>query len=521
MHPQTINNYLKENHLYSINTLSKSLGVGRTSLNRIIKIYNLKEKSVKFGNLNLYTEEMKSEIIELIKMTSRYLNHHSKDKVEGYIKVQDVLKYFNIKYKKLNSIMKYYNLTSYMKRKGIWYINNEDFEFLKKLPKDSFIKNYIHANSKKQIKEYLISNNYLTINELAKQFNITTKQLNYLMSHGNVNLPYKIYKGLHVYDDKCKRILKEYFEKKEHFEYTIASIARFLNCSEVKVKNYMNYLKPTKDEFDGKYYTQEFVDKMKRLMINHPTLIQNKVYVEGYDDICFDSRCEAIFYVYMKEHDYDIKYHPINFEYFDNKGIKRTYEVDFSVNGRLIELKGNDKFDKNGNPIFRGKDWSKKLECMKEHNVLMIKSKQFENHGCLKFMSTYFGENHTIVKCLIDKIKEEVHGVTEEDKKYRDLLKRAIRRHKGLAIKCIETSEIHFKCEWKKLLNVKNLDMEWSIKGKHYKYATYEEHRSYILSKIEELRIKGLDISWFEENEEKYFPKIIDEKQKDITIFDM
>ena len=53
MNPKTINNYLKENHLYSVNSLSKVLGVGRTSLNRIIKIYNLKSKAVKFKNLYL------------------------------------------------------------------------------------------------------------------------------------------------------------------------------------------------------------------------------------------------------------------------------------------------------------------------------------------------------------------------------------------------------------------------------------------------------------------------------------
>ena len=70
MNPKTINNYLKENHLYSVNSLSKVLGVGRTSLNRIIKIYNLKSKAVKFKNLYLYTEELKSEISESTSLAS-------------------------------------------------------------------------------------------------------------------------------------------------------------------------------------------------------------------------------------------------------------------------------------------------------------------------------------------------------------------------------------------------------------------------------------------------------------------
>ena len=124
MNPQTINNYLKENHLYSVNSLSKVLGVGRTSLNRIIKIYNLKSKAVKFKNLYLYTEETKSEIIELIKTTSRYLNHQSKDKIEGYIKISEVCVNFEpkISRKKIETLISYYNLSSPIKHKGIWYI---------------------------------------------------------------------------------------------------------------------------------------------------------------------------------------------------------------------------------------------------------------------------------------------------------------------------------------------------------------------------------------------------------------
>ena len=117
---------------------------------------------------------------------------------------------------------------------------------------------------------------------------------------------------------------------------------------------------------------------------------------------------------------------------------------------------------------------------------------------------------------MIEKIQDEVNGVTKEDKYYCQLFKRAMSRS-GKCRVCIETSEIHFAFEWKEILGIKGLDMDFSIKGNHYRYATNSEHNSYILSKIEELRSKGLDVSWFDKNKEKYLKT----ENKEETIVDL
>ena len=516
MNIEELKKFKKENNLYSVEDLSKKFKVSESKLIRIIKIYNLQSKSIEYHNFHFYTEEMKLEMEKLVQTTSRYLNHHSKDKVEGYIKINIVSNYFEPKIScdKVKTLISHYDLSLPIKHKGIWYMRIEDFEFLKNLSDEEIYKKDTTFNLKKEIKNYLKTNDYLTIEGLAEKFNISVNNIKYLIQRGEINLPYKIYKRLHVYDEECQKILKEYLENKNKFIYTKTSMGRYLNCTSTKVKNYLNYLKPTKDECNGEFYTQEFADKLKDLMEKYPILMQNKVYVEGCD-ICFDSRCEAVFYIYMKEHGYNIIYHPIDFEYVDSKGIKRIYEVDFSVNGRLIELKGNDKFDKNGKPIYKGKSWQEKYDCMIKNNVLMIKSNQFENHGCLKFMWTYFGKNHTFIKHMIEKIQDEVNGVTKEDKYYCQLFKRAMNR--GKCRVCIETSEIHFAFEWKEILGVKSLDMNFLIKGNHYRYATNSEQNSYILSKIEELRSKGLDVSWFDKNKEKYLKT----ENENETIFDL
>ena len=83
-------------------------------------------------------------------------------------------------------------------------------------------------------------------------------------------------------------------------------------------------------------------------------------------------------------------------------------------------------------------------------------------------------------------------------------------------------SEVHFSFEWESNhIFVRGNAIKSAIYGKHYVPLSLLERREYILSKIEELRAKGLDVSWFEEHEEKYFPKIIDELKKDVTIFDI
>ena len=113
--------------------------------------------------------------------------------------------------------------------------------------------------------------------------------------------------------------------------------------------------------------------------------------------------------------------------------------------------------------------------------------------------------------------KGEIAGnIDENDIKYMTHLRQSLCKN-GKCRVCVETSEIHFAFEWKEILGVKSLDMNFLIKGNHYRYATNSEQNSYILSKIEELRSKGLDVSWFDKNKEKYLKTENEEE----TIFDL
>lgn len=72
-----------------------------------------------------------------------------------------------------------------------------------------------------------------------------------------------------------------------------------------------------------------------------------------YDNKYFDSSWEVAYYFYLKENNVDFIYHPTEYRipYTDMFGKQHTYEPDFLVNGGLIEIKGPQFFDKNGNYI--------------------------------------------------------------------------------------------------------------------------------------------------------------------------
>ena len=293
---------------------------------------------------------------------------------------------------------------------------------------------------------------------------------------------------------------------------TRSKMAKYLHVSLERITNYLQYFKPNSEEFDGKYYTYEFADKMKAFMDKHPSIRQNKVYVRELNNMEFDSRAEAYYYCYMKDHNHDIKHHPLNLYYLDSNGKKRRYEVDFMVDGKLVEIKGDIQFDENGKPFFRKKSWQEKYDCMIENNVEMILSSEFDENGIYKHMRYYFHEKYSFVKY----IKEIAGNIDENDIKYMTHLRQSLCKN-GKCRVCIETSEIHFAFEWKEILGIKSLDMNFLIKGNHYRYATNSEQNSYILFKIEELRSKGLDVSWFDKNKEKYLKTENEEE----TIFNL
>ena len=499
-----IDEFKKINKCYTLTELSKEFHIEREKIKDIINNYNL--DMIKYGNLEFCSESVKLKLIELINNKEIYSTYKINE--DGFVKIIELVKILNLTTNKLLKLTSYYKI-NVKKINNVLYITKEDFNFIKTL--------------KSEIISKIINPEFLTLSKLCKEFNVSFNTINNAIKSNRLNLKPKKYKNINIYDDESRKILKLYLDKQKELKLKndtcllFTNLSKYLKISREKLNNYFQYFKPNSEEFDGKYYTYEFADKMAEFIKNHPSIRQNKVYVRELNNMEFDSKVEAYYYCYMKDHNHEIKHHPLNLYYFDSKGKKRRYEVDFLVDGKLVEIKGDVQFDENGKPFFRGKSWQEKYDCMIKNNVEMILSSEFNENGRYKYMRYYFHEKYSFVKY----IKELTEELNKDDIKYISKMKQSVVKNCNI-YKCVETSEVHFSFEWESNhIFVRGNANKCAIHGKHYVPLSLSERREYILSKIKELRAKGLDVSWFEENEEKYFLKITYEKQKYITIFDM
>jgi len=102
-------------------------------------------------------------------------------------------------------------------------------------------------------------------------------------------------------------------------------------------------------------------------------------YKYKYDNIKFDSGWELIYYIWLKDHDINFKYHPkINFDYIDENGKNSKYEPDFLIDNKLYEIKGDHFFNEQKqliNPYDKNKPLClKKQQCMIDNGVKILTS---------------------------------------------------------------------------------------------------------------------------------------------------
>lgn len=117
-----------------------------------------------------------------------------------------------------------------------------------------------------------------------------------------------------------------------------------------------------------------------------------KMQTYKYNDIVFDSSWELAVWIYHIENNIHIERQPVQLKYEKN-GSTHTYLPDFMINGKLVEVKGDQMFDKDGNPIFNNKHpWKEKYQCMLDNNVLIWRYKDvkfFLDYAAQKYGKDY------------------------------------------------------------------------------------------------------------------------------------
>ena len=138
--------------------------------------------------------------------------------------------------------------------------------------------------------------------------------------------------------------------------------------------------------------------------VDHPSKCQEirkkQIYnYYGYDGEKFNSSWEVAFWIYCKDHKIQIEHEPISLDYVDSKGVSHKYFPDFRIHGnQLIEIKGDDQFDKATGKMVDKLDESKnyiaeaKHQCMIKNNVTILKQKDCKKY--IDYVEQKYGKGY-------------------------------------------------------------------------------------------------------------------------------
>lgn len=129
-----------------------------------------------------------------------------------------------------------------------------------------------------------------------------------------------------------------------------------------------------------------------------------KMQTYKFNNIVFDSSWELAVWIYHVDHHIDIERQPIQLHYEMN-GSMHMYLPDFAIDGKLVEVKGDQMFDKAGNPIFDNKHpWKEKYQCMIDNNVIIWRYRNVKPF--LDYVSQKYGKGY-LKQFRVQKKKEQ------------------------------------------------------------------------------------------------------------------
>ena len=200
--------------------------------------------------------------------------------------------------------------------------------------------------------------------------------------------------------EKCKETKKEkygneFFTNREKCFSTIRDKYNVNNPSQIP--GIQNKVRATKEQRYG-IATYNNIEKAKETFKNkygveNPGLLK---YLYIYDDIHFDSSWELYYYIYNKDIGNDIKKSTKTFEYeYNNK--KHLYHPDFEVNGKLVEIKGDQFFNNDGTmccPFDHSLDglYEAKHQCGIKNNVNFLVEKDL--NIAIKYVNDKYTKNY-------------------------------------------------------------------------------------------------------------------------------
>lgn len=176
-----------------------------------------------------------------------------------------------------------------------------------------------------------------------------------------------------IIKDKLKKTCKE--------RYGVENVSQL---DEVKEKS----KKTCKEKYGVEFVSQlkEVKEKSKETLLKKYGVAHALSSKYFYQNNRFDSSWELAVWIWAKDNGKEIEREPVSLTYNFN-GIDHTYFPDFEINGKLIEIKG-DQFFRNGkmiNPFDHSQDdlFEAKHQCGLQNGVLFLNGKDLKNMGIL------------------------------------------------------------------------------------------------------------------------------------------
>lgn len=95
----------------------------------------------------------------------------------------------------------------------------------------------------------------------------------------------------------------------------------------------------------------EWLERARDTMFDKYGIIHSDSRLLCYDGIKFNSMWEIMVYLYHKDHGDEIIREPETLTYYDKEGKPHKYKPDFSINGELVEIKGKQFFNDEGDLV--------------------------------------------------------------------------------------------------------------------------------------------------------------------------
>lgn len=127
-----------------------------------------------------------------------------------------------------------------------------------------------------------------------------------------------------------------------------------------------------------------------------------------YNGIYFHSQPELALYIYLVDHNIPFKYHVSTYFTYEYDGKLHKYYPDFIIDGKIVEIKGDQFFDKNGKMkapfrsqykseeqyIYACKNYEAKQKCMQENNVIIFRNNDYQKY--LDYISDTYGPKYLL-----------------------------------------------------------------------------------------------------------------------------